>query len=41
VAEVSAFAQSDSHHASDLLATADPANSFQVIEPPDVAVVSR
>lgn len=40
VAEVSAFAQSDSHHPSDLLAAADPADSFKVVEPPDVAVVS-
>jgi hypothetical protein len=40
VAEVSAFAQTDSHRPTDLLAAADPANSFQVIGPPDVAVVS-
>jgi hypothetical protein len=40
VAEVSAFAQSDSHRAADLLAAADPADSFKVVEPPDVAVVS-
>ncbi len=41
VAEVSAFAQSDSRHVSDLLAVADPAVSFHPIEPPDVAVVSQ
>ncbi len=41
VAEVSVFAQSDSRHVSDLLAVADPAVSFQPIEPPDVAVVSQ
>jgi hypothetical protein len=40
VAEVSAFAQSDTHHASDFLAVADPAASFHAVEPPDVAVVS-
>jgi hypothetical protein len=40
VAEVSAFAQTDSHHAQDLLAAADPADSFKVVEPPDVAMVS-
>jgi len=40
VAEVSAFAASDSHHSSDLLALADPAVSLQVVEPPDVPVVS-
>jgi hypothetical protein len=41
VAEVSAFAQTDSHLPTDLLAAVDPANSFQVIGPPEVAVVSR
>lgn len=41
VAEMSAFTQGDSHHPSDLLAAADRANSFLVVEPPDVAVVSR
>jgi hypothetical protein len=40
VAEVSAFAQSDSRHVADLLAVADPAVSFQVVEPPDIAPVS-
>ena len=40
VAEVSVFAASDSHHSSDLLALADPAASLQVVEPPDVPVVS-
>jgi hypothetical protein len=40
VAEVSVFAQTDSHHASDLLAVADPAVSFQAVEPPDIAPVS-
>jgi hypothetical protein len=41
VAEVSAFAQTDSRHVSDLLAAAAPADSFQVVEPPDVSVVSQ
>lgn len=40
VAEVSAFAQSDSHHLSDLLAAADPPASFQAVEPPDIAPIS-
>jgi hypothetical protein len=40
VAEVSAFAQSDSHHVGDLLAAADPPASFHVVEPPDIAPVS-
>lgn len=40
VAEVSVFAQSDSRHASDLLAVAYPP-AFQVVEPPDVSVVSE
>jgi hypothetical protein len=40
VAEVSAFAACDSHHSSDLLALADLAASLQVVEPPEVPVVS-
>jgi len=41
VAEVSALAQSDSHHVTDLFAVADPAASFHAVEPPDIAVVSQ
>ncbi|MBV9618623.1 MAG: hypothetical protein JO201_05375 [Verrucomicrobia bacterium] len=42
VAEVSAYAQSDSRRATDFLAIANPtAASFQAVEPPDVAVVSE
>jgi hypothetical protein len=42
VAEVSAYAQSNSRHVADFLAIANPtAASFHAVEPPDVAVVSE